>query len=52
VRVRRTADGTQVAPQLDLPESVSNLVVYDNLIISAAGADIAVHKLAHPQTMR
>jgi hypothetical protein len=46
------ADGTPVAPPLDLPESVSGVVVYDNVVITAAGTDIAVHHLVRPQPTR
>jgi hypothetical protein len=52
VRVRGLADGTPVAPPLDLPESVSGVVVYDNVVITAAGTDIAVHHLVRPQPTR
>jgi len=48
VRVWRLADGTPVAPPLHLPESVSGVAVHGNLIITAAGADIAAHQPAHP----
>jgi len=40
------------SPPLDLPESVSGVVVYDNVVITAAGTDIAVHHLVRPQPMR
>ena len=52
VRVWRTADGTPVVPPLDLPESVRAVAVHGNVIITAAGADIAVHQLALPRPMR
>ena len=52
VRVWGLADGTPVAPPLDLPESVSGAVVYDNVVITAAGTDIAVHHLVRPQPTR
>jgi WD40 repeat protein len=46
VRVRRTADGTPLVPPLDLSESVRAVAVHSNVIITAAGADVAVHQLA------
>ena len=52
VRVWRTADGTPVVPPLDLPESVQAVAVHGNVIITAAGADIAVHQPALPRPMR
>jgi len=52
VRVWRTADGTPVVPPLDLPESVQAVAAYGNVIITAAGADIAVHQLAFPPAIR
>ena len=52
VRVWRTADGTPVVPPLDLPESVRAVAVQGNVIITAAGADIAVHQPAVPRFMR
>jgi hypothetical protein len=47
VRVSRTADGTPVVPLLDLPESVQAVALRRNVIITAAGADIAVHQRSH-----
>jgi WD40 repeat protein len=53
VRVWRTADGTPLVPPLDLPESVRPVAVHGNIIIiTAAGADIAVQQLALPPTVR
>ena len=52
VRVWRLADGTPVAPPLDLPEPVRAVAVHGNVIITAAGADIAVHQPALPRPMR
>jgi WD40 repeat protein len=46
VRVWRLADSTPVVPPLELPEPVEAVAVYGNLIVTAAGADIAVHQLA------
>jgi len=53
VRVWRLADGTLLVPPLDLPEPVSGVAVHGNVIVvTAAGADIAVHKPAFPRPMR
>ena len=52
VRLWRLADGTPVASPLDLPESVSGIAVHGNLIVTAAGADIAVHQPAQPRPIR
>ena len=52
VRVWRTADGTPLVPPLNLPESVRAVAVHGHLIITAAGADIAVHQPALPRLMR
>jgi WD40 repeat protein len=52
VRVWRTADGTPLMPSLNLPEPVWAVAVHGDVIITAAGADIAVHQLALPRPMR
>ena len=52
VRVWRTADGTPAVPPLDLPQGVRAVAVHGNVIITAAGADIAVHQPALPRSMR
>jgi V8-like Glu-specific endopeptidase len=52
VRVWRMADGGPVVPPLALPESVRAVAVHDNVIITAAGADIAVHQRAFPRPAR
>jgi hypothetical protein len=52
VRVWQLADGTPVVPQLDLPESVPAVAIHGNLIITAAGTDIAAHQLALPRPIR
>jgi WD40 repeat protein len=44
VRVWRLADGTPLVPSLDLPESVRAVAVHGNVIVAAAGADLAVHQ--------
>jgi WD40 repeat protein len=49
VRVWRLADGAPVGEPLDLPESVRDVAVHGELIVSAAGPDIAVH---HPAPSR
>jgi WD40 repeat protein len=50
--VWHTANGAPVMPSLDLPESVQAVAVHDNVIITVAGANIAVHQPALPRTMR
>ena len=52
VRVWRIADGTPVVPPLDLPESVRAVAVHGNVIITAAGQDIAVHQPAFSRLTR
>ena len=52
VRVWRTADGTPVGGPLYLPESGRSVAVDGNIIVTAAGADIAVCQLALPQPIR
>ena len=52
VRVWRMADGAPVVPPLDLPESVQAVATHGNVIITAAGVDIAVHQPALPQPIR
>ena len=52
VRVWRLADGTLIMPPLELPKSVRAVAVHSNVIITAAGADIAVHLPALPLPMR
>jgi WD domain, G-beta repeat len=52
VRVWRLADGTLLMPPLDLPEPVRAVAIHGNVIITAAGADIAVHQPALPRPMR
>jgi hypothetical protein len=52
VRVWRTANGTPLVPSLHLYELVRSLALRGNVIVAAAGADIAVHQLALPRSMR
>jgi hypothetical protein len=52
VRVWRLADGTPVGEPLDLLESVRGVAVHGNIIVTAAGTDIAVHQLAFPRSIR
>jgi WD40 repeat protein len=52
VRVWQTADGTPVVPPLHLPELVQSLALHGNVVITAAGADIAVHQPTLPRSMR
>ena len=49
VRVWRTADGAPVVPPLNLPESLQAVAVHGTVIITLAGADIAVHEPALSQ---
>ena len=49
VRVWRLADGTPLVPPLHLSQSVRNIAVHGDVIVTAAGADIAVHQLALPR---
>jgi hypothetical protein len=42
------ADGAPAAPPLELPGSVQSVAVHGKDIVTAAGADIAVHQLALP----
>ena len=46
VRVWRLADGAAVGDPLHLPESVRDVAVHGDIIVTAAGADIAVHQPA------
>ena len=52
VRVWRTGDATPVIPPLHLRESVQAVVIHSDVIITAAGAYIAVHKPTLPRPMR
>jgi hypothetical protein len=52
VRVRRLADGTPLLPPLNLPESVSHVAVHGDVIVTTAGADIAVHQPALQRPVR
>jgi WD40 repeat protein len=44
IRVWRLGDGTPLVPSLHLSEWVRDVAVYGNVIVTAAGADIAVHR--------
>ena len=48
VRVWRLADGTPLAHPLDLSEPVEGVALHGNVIVTAAGADIAVHQPVAP----
>ena len=48
VRVWRLADGIQLVPPLNLYQSVSGVVVHGDVIVSAAGDGIAVHRAVLP----
>ena len=52
VRVWRLDDGTSVVPPLYLAKQVRSLALHGNIVISAAGADIAVHQIALSQPSR
>ena len=52
VRVWRLADGSPLVPPLDLPGPVHAVAVHGNGIVTAAGADIAVHQPALRRPMR
>ena len=44
VRLWRLADGTSLTHPLNLPESVEAIALHGNIIVTAAGPDIAVHQ--------
>ena len=48
VRVWRLADGTPLAHRLQLSESVQGIALHGDIIVTAAGQDIAVHQPAAP----
>ena len=48
VRAWRLADGTQLGHPLDLSEPVKGIALYSNVIVTAAGRDIAVHQPVAP----
>ena len=52
LRVWRLADGTPLMPPLRLHESVRSVAVHGNIIVTAAGADIAIHQPAFLRPMR
>jgi WD40 repeat protein len=52
VRVWRLADGTPLVASLDLPESVRAVGVHGNVIVTATGANVAIHKPALLRPMR
>jgi WD domain, G-beta repeat len=52
VRVWRLADGTPVGKSLDLPESVRDVAVHGNVIVTVSGDDISVHQPGFPRTTR
>jgi WD40 repeat protein len=51
VRVWRMADGTPLVPPLGLPEWVRAVAVHGDVVVTAAGADLAVHQIAIPRPM-
>ena len=52
VRVWRLADGTPVVPPLDRSKPVRDVAVYGNVIVTAAGINIAVHERTLPEPIR
>jgi WD40 repeat protein len=52
VRVWQLGDGTPLAHPLDLSGPVKGIALYDNLVVTAAGRDIAVHQLVAPWPVR
>ncbi len=48
VRVWRLADGTPVAHPLDLSEPVSGIALHGNIVVTAAGQNIAVRRPVAP----
>ena len=52
VRLWRLADGTSAVPPLHLTDWAWAVVVYGNVIVTTAGADISVHRPALPWLMR
>jgi WD40 repeat protein len=48
VRAWRLADGTPLAHPLDLSESVTGIALHGNIVVTAAGRDIAVHQPLAP----
>ena len=52
VRVWRLADNITFVLLLDLPGSVRSVAIHGNIIVTAAGDDVAVHQLAVPRPMR
>ena len=51
MRVWRLADGTPVVPPLELREPVRDVAVHGNIIVTAAGANIAIHQLTFQRPM-
>jgi len=52
VRVWRLAEGTPVGDPLNLSQWVQGVVVHGNIIVTAAGYDLAAHQLAVPRPTR
>jgi hypothetical protein len=51
VRMWRLADSTPLMPRLALPESVRDVALHGNVIITAAGGNIAVHQPVLPRSL-
>ena len=50
VRVWRLADGTPVGKPLRLSEGVRGIALHGDIIVTASGADIAIHRCSSPVT--
>ncbi len=48
VQVRRLADGAPVGKPLDLSQPVKGIALYGDVVVTAAGRDIAIHQLVAP----
>jgi hypothetical protein len=48
VRAWRLADGNPLAHPLELPEPIRGIALHRNIVVTAAGRDIAVHQLFTP----
>jgi hypothetical protein len=49
VKVWRLADGAPLVPSLGLSESVWDIAVHDDVIVVAAGSDVAVYQPTLPR---
>jgi hypothetical protein len=51
VRVWRLADGAPVGEPLHIPESLQDVAVHGDIIVTTTGAGIAVHQPALPRLL-